>query len=187
MLLCKRCIQGVGVYTAAFNIVAGSGPCLFGREWLNFIKLNWKEKLEINKVQNESLQTVLSRYPNVFAEGLGTQVGFKTRMYVDPAAHPKFCRARSVLYALRSKVEAEITRLLEEGTIEPVEWADWATPIIPVLKGDKTTVNICGDVQLTVNPVSRFDKYPIPKVEDLFSQLENKVSTGPVTRPFLRN
>ena len=31
-------------------IVAGSGPCLFGREWLNFIKVNWKEMLEINKL-----------------------------------------------------------------------------------------------------------------------------------------
>ena len=60
-------------------IVAGSGP----------------EMLEINKVQNESLQTVLSRYSNVIAEGLGTLVGFKARMYVDPAARPKFCRARS--------------------------------------------------------------------------------------------
>ena len=73
---------------------------------------------------------------------------------------------------MRSKVEAEITRLLEEGTIEPVEWADWATSIVPVLKGDKTSVRICGDFPLTVNPVSRLDKYLIPKVEDLFSQLE---------------
>ena len=80
--------------------------------------------MEINKVHNESLQIVLSRYPNVFAEGLGTLVGFKARMYVDPAARPMLCRARSVPYALRSKVEAEIARLLEEGTIEPVEWAD---------------------------------------------------------------
>ena len=99
-------------------------------------------------------------------------VGFKTRMYIDPAACLKFCRARSVLFALRSKVEAEITRLLEEGTIEPVEWADWATPIVPVLKGDKTSVRNCGDFRLTVNPVSRLDKYPIPKVEGLFCQLE---------------
>ena len=76
-------------------IVAGPGPCLFGREWLNFIKLNWKEMLKINKVQNDSLQTVLSRYSNVIAEGLGTLVGFKAKMYVDPAACPKFCRARS--------------------------------------------------------------------------------------------
>ena len=83
-----------------------------------------------------------------------------------------FCQLRSVPYALRSKVEAEITYLLEEGTIEPVEWTDLATPIVPVLKGDETSVRICGDFRLTVNPVSRLDKHPIPKVEDLFSQLE---------------
>ena len=73
---------------------------------------------------------------------------------------------------MRIKVEAEITRLLEEGTIEPIELSDWATPIVSVLKGDKTSVRICGDFRLTVNPVSRLDKYPIPKLEDLFSQLE---------------
>ena len=86
-------------------IVAASAPYLFGREWLNFINLNWREKLEINKVHKESLQTVLSRYPNIFAEGLGTLVRFKARMYVDPAAHPMFCRAKSVPYALRSKLK----------------------------------------------------------------------------------
>ena len=114
--------------------------------------------MENNKVQNESLQALLSRYPNVFAEGLGTLVGFKARMYIDPAARLKFWRARSVPYALRKKVKAEITHLLEKGTIEPVEWADWATPIVPVLKGDKNSVRICGNFRLTVNPVSRLDK-----------------------------
>ena len=32
-------------------------------------------------------------------------------------------------------------------------------------------VCICGDFKQTVNPVSALDKYPIPKVEDLFSTL----------------
>ena len=82
--------KGLEFTQLSLVIVAGSGPCLFGRKWLNFIKLNWKEMLENNKVQNESLQALLSRYPNVFAEGLGTLVGFKARMYIDPAARLKF-------------------------------------------------------------------------------------------------
>ena len=44
-------------------------------------------------------------------------------------------------------------------------------PFVPVLKCDKNTVCICGDFRLTVNPVSKLDRYPIPKVEDLFARL----------------
>ena len=40
-----------------------------------------------------------------------------------------------------------------------------------MLKNDKTSVWICGDFKQTINPVSKLDKYPIPKVEDLFATL----------------
>ena len=40
-----------------------------------------------------------------------------------------------------------------------------------MLKSDKTSVRICGDFKLTVNQVSKLDRYPIPKIEDLFAQL----------------
>ncbi len=68
-------------------------------------------------------------------------------------------------------VERELLRLQEVGCIQPVEFAEWAAPIVPVLKQDKASVRICGDFRLTVNPVSKLDKYPIPKVEDLFATL----------------
>ena len=44
-------------------------------------------------------------------------------------------------------------------------------PIVPVLKKDKKSVRICGDFKRTVNPVARLDRYPIPKVDDLFTSL----------------
>ena len=93
------------------------------------------------------------------------------KIYVDPDARPAFYPARSVPYALRDKVDMELDRLKEEGTLEPVEISEWAAPIVPVLKSDKQSVRICGDFRLTVNPVSKLDRYPIPKVEDLFAKL----------------
>ena len=39
------------------------------------------------------------------------------------------------------------------------------------MKQDKEHVWICGDFKQTLNPVSKLDRYPIPKVEDLFSKL----------------
>ena len=79
---------------------------------------------------------------------------------------------RSVPYSLRDKVEKELTRLQEQGTLEPVEMAEWAAPIVLVLKANKMKVKICGDFRVTVNPVLKLDSYPIPKVEDLFAVLE---------------
>ena len=42
---------------------------------------------------------------------------------------------------------------------------------MPVLKSDKKSVRICGDFKRTVNQALKVDKYPIPKIEDLFSSL----------------
>lgn len=39
-----------------------------------------------------------------------------------------------------------------------------------VLKGDQT-VCICGDFKQTINQASKLDRYPIPKIEDLFAGL----------------
>ena len=55
--------------------------------------------------------------------------------------------------------------------LEPVQHLDWASPIVAVLKPDKPSVRICGDFKQTVNPVSKVDRYPIPKIEDLFAKL----------------
>ena len=145
--------------------MVGSGPSLLGRDWLSHVQLDWTQ---IDQVYNASLHSVLSRYPGVFQQGLGTLKGFKAKIYVEPDTLPRFNPACSVPYALRDKVEKELQRLQEEGTIEPVEFAEWAAPIVPVLKWDRNTVSICGDFSVTVNPVSR---YPIPKVEDLFARL----------------
>ena len=93
-------------------------------------------------------------------------------MEVSPDAQPRFCKARTLPYAMRQLVEDELNRLVAEGTLEPVDYSDWATPIVAVLKSDRKSVRVCGDFRMTVNPVSKLNRYPIPKVEDLFATLE---------------
>ena len=86
-------------------------------------------------------------------------------------ASTRFLRARSAPYFYRDMMEIELEKLVLEGTLEPVEHSDWAIPIVAVLKPDKQRVRICGDFKQTVNPVAKLDKYPIPRVEDLFVKL----------------
>ena len=73
---------------------------------------------------------------------------------------------------MREKVEQEIDRLLAEGIIEPIEYADWAAPVVAVLKSDRKSVRLCGDFRMTVNPVAKLHRHPIPRVEDLFATLQ---------------
>ena len=89
---------------------------------------------------------------------------------MDPTATPIFHKARPVPYALREKIEQDLERLEKAGTIEPVQYSEWATRIVPVMKSDGT-VRVCGDYKLTVNKVSKLDGYPIPKLDDLYTKL----------------
>ena len=114
---------------------------------------------------------VLEEYKHVFESGLGTLKGYTAKIVVDPNAIPRYSKARSVTYALRRKVEEELTRLQADGIIDPLQFSDWAAPIVPVMKGDGKSVRICGDFKQTVNQASKVDRYPIPKIEDLFAKL----------------
>ena len=54
------------------------------------------------------VEALLSQHGKLFEDGLGTLQGYEAKLYVDPQAIPKFCKARPVPYAMRGKVE-EVT------------------------------------------------------------------------------
>nr|XP_055076377.1 uncharacterized protein K02A2.6-like [Misgurnus anguillicaudatus] len=54
--------------------------------------------------------------------------------------------------------------------ISPVQYSEWATPVVPVIKKDGS-VRLCGDFKVTLNPAICVDHYPIPRIEDLFASL----------------
>ena len=93
-----------------------------------------------------------------------------------------YCRTHNRAYFLQSKtgairtyiilllltyisqgVENEIDRLVDQGTLEPVQHSQWATPVV---KSDGS-IRLCGDYKTTVNKVSKMALYPIPHIEDL--------------------
>ena len=149
-------------------VVEGSGPCFFGRQWLEKICLDWHS---INSVRSQTLENVLDRHQELFKSEFGTLEGYKAQILVDRDAQPRFCKARPVPYAVRSKVEAELECLEAEGVIEPIQFADWAAPIVAVLRADGKSVRICDDFKVTINQVSKLGRYPIPQIEDLLAQV----------------
>jgi len=103
-------------------------------------------------------------------QDLGKLENIQARLTVVDTAEPNFLKARQLPYALKPKVEAELDQLEKEGVLSKVDYSEWATPIVPVVKRDNT-VCICGDFKTTLNPVLQVDKYPLPRIEDNFASL----------------
>jgi len=68
---------------------------------------------------------------------------------------------------VKSKVEAEIEKLVLDVILAKCSYSEWATPIVPVIKKDGS-VRLCGDFKVTLNPVLEVGQYPLPRIEDIF-------------------
>ncbi|KAL9960436.1 hypothetical protein ACROYT_G033892 [Oculina patagonica] len=150
-------------------IISGEGPCLMGRNWLSHLTLNWSEIFNLTTMDKD-LNEILETHSSIFQEGLGKVEGVKAKIHIGPSEKPRYLKARPVAYALREKIELELDRLVKKGTIETVEFSEWATPIVPIVKEDGT-IRICGDYKQTINQAAKLDNYPIPKIEDLYATL----------------
>ncbi|XP_039764273.1 uncharacterized protein K02A2.6-like [Pararge aegeria] len=150
-------------------IIQGGNRPLLGRDWLRALKIT---QININEIiEEDQFVTRLSKeFPEVFSEKRGTcnrklqlQLTDSTGVYV---------RARAVPLALRERVERELARLESDGTIYRVDHSDFGTPIVPVVKSNGD-IRICGDYKITINPKLKRDYYPLPRIDELFTNLSN--------------
>lgn len=106
-----------------------------------------------------------------YADQLGTLQGTTAKIVVPAdTAQPRFFESRQVPYILKDKVERGLDRLQKQHIITPVQFSDWAAPIVPVVKSDGT-IRICGDYRITANQVAKLDTYPLPRIEELYTAL----------------
>ena len=50
---------------------------------------------------------------------------------------------------MTGKIEVELKRLQDEGTIEPMQFSEWAAPIVPILKPDDS-IRICREYKSSI-------------------------------------
>ena len=154
------------------HILRENGPALMGRNWLVPLQLRVAQMLYA--VDNTSIPLQLQHLQKLFSGDLGCYQGPPVSLQLSPNAAPKFMRPRPVPYALREKIEAELDRLVQQGSLVQTTQSRWATPVVPVLKASGE-IRLCGDYKCTVNPVLDVDQYPLPKPEDIFAGLAGGV------------
>jgi len=152
---------------------------LFGRDLLAHFTLDWKkvktltQNISQKHITDSTDQDVARKYPKLFDNSLGEFRGFEARINVRKEATPVYQKHRVVPFAIRGKVEDEIQSLMKEGIVSPVEYSEWATPVVPVIKPNGT-IRLCGDFKVTLNPYLVTDTYPMPSIDDL----QEKMSGG---------
>ena len=119
-------------------VVKGNRPNLMGRDILQKIRLDWQalfgDGAHINNVCVDKLNSLLDQYEGVFKPGLGTMKDVEVDIDIIPESKPIFLKARPVPYAIKTQVEEELERLVQEGIFIPVSHSNWATPVVPVVK-----------------------------------------------------
>ncbi|XP_065281987.1 uncharacterized protein [Dermacentor albipictus] len=130
-------------------VVPGRKPSLLGRVWLAELRIDWKCVFTVQT--DRMVEKLLRKYSDVFSMEVGLIKGHKAHLVLKKCARPVFCKARPVLFSLRTAVEEEIRQLERSGVLVPVAQSDWATPVVVVPKADKK-VRLCGDFKITLNP-----------------------------------
>ncbi|XP_041969286.1 uncharacterized protein K02A2.6-like [Aricia agestis] len=176
IIVSAQCVDAHGETRAAralpLYVIPGGGPPLLGRAWLRCLHLD-KINIALYNIEShgesEHIVQKLSReFADVFAPGLGTCTSRFSLRLRD--SKPIFIKARNLPLAMRKPVEAELDRLVQEGTIVKIQNSEYGTPIVPVVKrnGD---IRICGDYKVTVNPQLVREPYPLPRIEELYATL----------------
>jgi hypothetical protein len=155
-------------------IAKGECPALFGRNWISeFYGKDWAERFtQVNLLEIEDqVQALCKKYDEtVFKPGLGKLKEIKASLKLKQNTQPKFCKPRPVPYAVKPKLEATLEKMVAEGNIEKVDYSEWATPIVAVVKPDGS-VRVCGDYKVTVNPCLEVNQHPLPRIEDCFQAM----------------
>ena len=151
-------------------VIAGNGPSLFGRNWLNHINLNWRKMFAVHMVQLKPLYTLMKNHCRLFEQGLGTVEPYRASLHIQEGAKPRFFKPRPVPFAIKNAVGKELDSMERQGILRKINNSDWAAPIVAVPKKDGK-FRICGDYKVTINQVLAVDKYPLPKPDELFATL----------------
>jgi hypothetical protein len=114
---------------------------------------------------------VVNKFPIVFPEelpGMPHDRDIKFVIELKPGTTPIYKTPYRMATPELAELKEHIKELLEKGFIHPSS-SPWGAPVIFVLKKDGTQ-RLCMDY-CALSEVATKNKYPLPRIDDLFDQL----------------
>ena len=122
--------------------------------------------VELTEPRRLELMSLAEEFPEVFSMKPGRTGVAQHSVHVDTP--PIRQQPYRIPYSRREVVRKELDEMLKAGVIKPSK-SPWASPIVLVEKKDGT-IRFCVDYR-KVNKVSKFDAYPMPRVEEIFESI----------------
>ncbi|XP_062715677.1 uncharacterized protein K02A2.6-like [Aedes albopictus] len=171
---CEVSINGKTAEGRCF-VTTAANLNLLGIDWIELFQL-WSVPIDsvCNQVRTKTIDQQIRefqvKHKDVFDDSLGHCKKMKVKLFLKPDAKPVFCPKRPVPFNTVALVDAELTRLQTLGIIEPVDFSEWAAPIVAVRKPNGR-VRICADYSTGLNEALEANHYPLPTPEEIFAQL----------------
>jgi hypothetical protein len=155
------------------KLVSPSGKEVVTKLYLPELEEGACHHLSVDDNESNPIEAIMivSEFPDVFPEelpGMPPERRVKFAIELIPGTTPISKRAYRVSGPELVELKKQIDELLEKGYIRP-STSPWAAPVLFVEKKDGTK-KMCIDYR-ALNEVTIKNKYPLPRIEDLFDQL----------------
>lgn len=159
-------------------VTNANAPPLLGRNFLRtfgFLLLQKNHVYSIDSVDSQAHPVIVNQikdeFSNLFDGKMGKYNVCEISLAIDSNAKPIFCKPRALPFAWKETIERNLRELVEKGVLEQIESSQWGTPLVPIPKPDGD-LRICGDYKITINKFLVDVKYPLPLIEEIFSNLQ---------------
>lgn len=151
---------------------------LLGRDWLNAIWPHWRDAFALNSLHdtnrdrwvNNTVKQLKSDFASVFDDDLTEPIrNVVVDIRIDESAKPIVHKPYTVAFKHREAVSTHLDELEAKGILEKTEYAEWASPIVVVVKPNKKDIRVCMDGSKTVNPHIITHHYPLPVIDELIT------------------
>ncbi|XP_054746169.1 uncharacterized protein K02A2.6-like [Anastrepha obliqua] len=150
--------------------ILGVDWCDIFHIWEKPLNLICNNIISVQDQQSTFLKHIQQDYADIFKPNLESCSTVTSALHLKPDAKPIFRAKSPVAYSMLPYIEEELNRLHQLGVITPVEFSEWAAPIVAVKK-PSGKVRICGDYSSGLNAWLEPHQYPLHTPEEIYAKV----------------
>lgn len=127
-------------------------------------------RIKIDVRQDMLTREAISKFSNLFSEGLGSYNKTKASMTLKKDAKPVYIKAHPPPFVAMKPIEEEIMRGVYEGIYTSTDYSDFVAPIV-VVKKKNGKIRLCDDYSTGLNDTLEPNKFPLPTPDQIFAGL----------------